>query len=177
MDAGGWAALVLHLTLGMGRAKLPFWYILIKTPGIGVFSPNIFVFEVQIGRIRNLWRSKLIYRPGLNDLSILCSDAKLLFCIFNISLSSDSNALKPTSPSRYAQCLMHSLRGVGLTGRRLLSDSTFDVGRSMFDVHFFSSFPIPPSPFHTSPSLSLAFSHLPTFSSSQLPSFPFPSGA
>ena len=36
-----------------------------------------------MGRIRNLWLSKLIYRPGLNDLSTLGSDAKHLLCLLN----------------------------------------------------------------------------------------------
>ena len=72
--------------------KISSWYLLINIPEIGVFSPNIVIFAAKIGRIRNLWLSKLVCLPDFNDLSTLCPDAKRLFCILNKSLSSDSNA-------------------------------------------------------------------------------------
>ena len=47
-----------------------------------IFSPNSVVFEAKIGQIRKLLLSKLIYRPGLNDLPTFGYDAKHLLCLF-----------------------------------------------------------------------------------------------
>ena len=57
-----------------------------KHPRNRCFQPNIVVFDAKIGRIRNLWPSKLVGIPGLNDLSTFCSEARRLLCILNKSL-------------------------------------------------------------------------------------------
>jgi len=59
-----------------------------------VFSPNIIVFKVQIDRIKNLWLSKLLCLPGLNDLSTFALTPSFRFSYpdaFGKSILTDSH--------------------------------------------------------------------------------------
>ena len=92
---------------------------------------------------------------------------------FSPTFSPSHVCLQPYAPCPmpYALCSPSHLPNFFLSTFRsffIFSHSKFDVGRSMFDVHLFSSFHTSPSPH---PSV-LPFSHLLIFPTSQLPSFP-----